>query len=524
MEETITEVKREESYEYNSFLNLEGVYWNEDSAYDYVNPLTIKTWIKDPMRFNKQLRALSRRLYSANGIYTNVIDYMSALPTLDSVIYSRNKSNSNYVNNKEKFIDSLEKIKHKITTRDIILKLAIDGIYFGYLQTKESNDNTKYLSDFDIDQITSLNTKEDVDFNCSVFPLPTSYCKIVGRKNSSYTIAFDLQYFDQFISNGRSLKLLKFPKEIREKYNDYRKKGDLNQKWLVLDNEKTIVCKVRSNIEELWGRQLGLAAFIDMMFDDYFTETKRGILDDVNNNIIYQTFPEGETKGNSSLSQKQQRAQHDNIKGALFNKNSKKGISFFSIAAGTKLEKIEVDTEILKTELENKLLSRIAMNLGFAGSSLNGEEGNYSSQEKNMELVASQILAWLEQIQDELNKVINLNIIKDNKCFINLYFMPTTIANRDKMVGYMKELYTLGRGSLQAWIASTGVNPEAYIALMDEELELDFDNKYPVHEISFTSPNDASTNKGGAPEKKSGLSNNTVKAKSTRNQSSKKKI
>ena len=37
----------------------------------------------------------------------------------------------------------------------------------------------------------------------------------------------------------------------------------------------------------------------------------------------------------------------------------------------------------------------------------------------------------------------------------------------------MKDLYAMGKGSLQAWIASTGFNPQAYLALMDEELEED---------------------------------------------------
>ena len=37
-----------------------------------------------------------------------------------------------------------------------------------------------------------------------------------------------------------------------------------------------------------------------------------------------------------------------------------------------------------------------------------------------------------------------------------------------------------------AWIASTGINADDYLSLMDYELDEDFENKYPVHKTSFT--------------------------------------
>ena len=129
---------------------------------------------------------------------------------------------------------------------------------------------------------------------------------------------------------------MSYPKEIRDKYKIYRSSPNTHR-WAVLDNNKTIVIKVRAKREERWGRPLGLAAYVDMMYDSYFTETKRKVLDDVNNTIIYQTFPEGEKKGTSSLKQEQQKLQHDNIKKALFTKNKMgSGVSFFSVASGLK--------------------------------------------------------------------------------------------------------------------------------------------------------------------------------------------
>lgn len=503
--------KQDVSYEYNANLTpAEYMIWGY--GYDnYINIESVKKWLQDPMTYNKQLRFLSNYFYNLNGIYTNVIDYTVSIPTLDRVVFGSNKNHTRFKKNKKKFVGVLKSINDKLITRDILFKLALEGISFNYFETNESDILTKrFLTDSDIHNIQELNSM----VNYSVMPLPTDYCRIVGfsRKNSSYVVAFDMSYFDQFISNGLSRKLRCYPKEIRDKYKIYTK--DRNKKWAILDNNKTITVKVRAKRDELWGRPLGLAAYVDMLYDDYFTQTKRNVLDDVNNTIIYQTFPEGEKKGVSSLTQDQQEMQHNNIKKALFSKGFKHmGINFFSVASGTKLDKLTTNTDILKTESEPELIKRISTDLGFAGSALNGEDSNFSSQQMNIELVTREVLTWLEQIQEEYNKVINANAIKDIQCPIDLYYIPTTIANQKEFVGYMKDLYTMGKGSLQMWIAATGINPQAYLALMDEELEEDFENKYPLHKTSYTQSNDS----GGRPENDDPTNKNTIVSKTNDN-------
>ena len=53
----------------------------------------------------------------------------------------------------------------------------------------------------------------------------------------------------------------------------------------------------------------------------------------------------------------------------------------------------------------------------------------------------------------------------------------------------MKDLYSSGKGSLLAWISAAGFDSDAYVSLMDYELECDFENKYPVHATSYTMSN-----------------------------------
>ncbi|WP_255233933.1 hypothetical protein [Bacillus altitudinis] len=498
--------EKSESFEFNTDLSspipLSLYYSSSVSSFNYEN---VKSWLKNHNRHNKQIRETSEYLYNLNGIYRNVIDYMVSLVTLDRVVYGNSSSHDSFVSDKADYTKALSKINDKEIARDIIRKLSTYGTSFHYFESFRNDPFPSTLSDLEIEGMTEINNRDD--FNCSVLTLPIDYCKIVGRKNSSYLVAFNVSYFDKFTGNGRSLKLKRWPKEFRQGYVEYKK--DLNKRWIVLDNNRTIANKASAGIEDQWGRPIGLAAFVDMVYDDYFVDTKRNILDELNSTLIYQTLPEGEKKGISSLSQTQQEQQHISIKDALSSRNGLTGYKFFSLASGTKLNKLETNVDFLKVKGEDELIKRISTNLGFAGSALNGQDGNYSSQSTNIEMVSSQIFSWLEQISNEFNKVINANIIKNPKSFIEVYYLPLTHVNRKEKVQNMKDLYTSGRGSLTAWIAATGWNPDAYISLMEYEKQEKFDEKYPVHETSFTLSKDK---KAGAPEKDS-QNENTIKSK-----------
>lgn len=82
-----------------------------------------------------------------------------------------------------------------------------------------------------------------------VIPLPVDYVRIIGRKNNSYVVAFDLRYFDYFTDDARKKKLAGFPKEIQEGWMK-KNNGGFDGSWLVLDNTKTIVTKIKSEISD----------------------------------------------------------------------------------------------------------------------------------------------------------------------------------------------------------------------------------------------------------------------------------
>ncbi len=509
--DTSTSTASDTTYEFSTYSarGISEYYFGLD-IFSIYSPKEISDMVESPMIHNHALRKLSNKLYSSNGLLTQCIDYCTSLPTLDYCVIPRGKNKSKREKNKNLMDSSLRSIHHKEVVRDALFKSMIDGVAFYYCVFASSKvDNKKTMSDYDVEEILEIN---DVGVNMSVVPLPTDYTKIVGRKNSSYVLAFNLRYFEGLSQNELNRKLRLYPEEIRKGWAEYNK-GEGSNNWLVLDNTKTIVSKVRSRMEEAWGRPLCLAAIKNILYSAYFQDTCRGTLDEINNRIIYETFPEGKDKGSCALTGKQQTEQHNTVKSAILTKNQRNSTSFFSVAAGTKIDTIKADTSLLDEKNSSYIQDQIGIDLGFMANLLSGSgSGNYAAQQNNLQLLLSEILMWIEPITEELIKVINENVIKDKSNPVGLYYLPCSYITRKDFTTQMKELYLQGKGSLRAWIASTGFNSDAYLSLMDMELEEDFENKYPVHQTSFTQSS-KDENNGGRPEIDSPSSESTISSK-----------
>ena len=482
--------KDDTSYEYctmNSSLAYSYSYFGMN-IFDLYTQQQLADLVKDPIANNEILRELSLILYGMNGAYTHSTDYMVAMPTLDKVVVTHGKNKAKKKHNKELMISTLRKIKDKEIVRDALFRGIVEGVYFGYFEsTSRPIDQKKVLNDYEVGSILEINELSGLGLNASVISLPASHTKIVGMKNSSYVIAFNLDFFDSCEGETAERKLKKYPQEIRQAYQN-KGNNQTTGNWVVLDNSKTIVHKIRSKREEPYGRPLVLAAITDILYGDYFTQTKRNVLDEINNRVIFETFPEGKEKGTSALTKKQQEDQHNAVKKAVLAKNSRGGTSFFSVAAGTKIQAIDTqNTDIFDEKYEANLSDKVALGLGIAGSLINGVgSGTYSSQQSNLELISAQLFQWIEQIAEELNKCISANIIKDDKNWVECRYLPITHVNKSQMVTNAKDLYLQGKGSLGLWASACGISPDVFFALLDEELEEDYENKYPIHRTSYT--------------------------------------
>lgn len=497
----------ENSYEFNSFIAnpiCHEIF--SCGIYDYFTKEEIDAVLRNPIVNHETAIRLSEFVYGKNGIVSNSIDYMTALLTLDRIITTK-KSDKIFDKSKELMKSTLSTIDDKKFIRDALFTEMLDGIAFYYFETTEKVQNkSKYMSDYEVSNICEINS---LGINASIITLPWQFTKIVGKKNGRYVLAFNLDYFSSYTDEELKRKLRKYPKEIVQAYNDKNRTGN----WIVLNNDKTMCRKIKCKDVEPWGRSLIIASLIDVLYKDYFIDTKRNVLDEVNNKIIYETFPEGKEKGSCALTGKQQQSQHDTVKTAVMNKNNRSGTSFFSVAAGTKLDKIDVNVDIFDDKNESSLNNQIALDLGICASLLGAmSTGTFAGGQQNLEMITAQLYSWVCEWKNELVYVINKNIIKDTKNIVDIYYFPTSFVNKKQFFDMMQALYTSAGGSLTFLIASSGIDPDIYIQQMDYERVRNFDKLYTPHQTSYTYTGD-SDNKVGRPETEN-PSENTVKSRS----------
>lgn len=502
------------TYEYNSYF---GSIASTDifgcNLYDEFTPEEIRSIVKDPIENHSLTRRLAMFVYNSEGVVTNSIDYMVSLPCLDRVIYGKKRlfAKTKLNKNKDLMLSTLENINDKQFIRDALFTDMNEGNCFYYFEvTKKANNNTKALSDYDVENIVELC---DMGMNASIIPLPYEYTKIVGRKNNRNVIAFNLKYFDEKCTTKeeQNRKLKKYPAEIRNGYFQWEKGNFAGNNWLILDNKHTIAHKIKCKISEPWGRPLAIAAIADILYQNEFVDTKRNVLKELNNRIVVQTLPEGKDKGSCALTKSQQEDQHNKVKQAVMTKNNRGGTSFFTVSAGTKIDTLNVGTtDIFDSKNEGDLTDKIALDLGFAAQLLGASStGTFAGGQHNLEMVNAQIYTWIQELQTELNYVINENIIKDKRNRVEVYYLPTSLVNREQFFDMMKNLYLQASGSMTMLIASTGINPDIYFNILDEEYDNKIFDKYVPHLTSNTISKDDQV--GGRP-KTDNPTENTVKS------------
>jgi len=482
----------------------------------------IKTYIQHPMLYNKQIRGVSKRMYNLNGLYARTVDKMVASPTLDHIVipFDSGKKSQKRAKRADYFLT--RKMNHKLSTRDVLLAALLEGMYVAILR-----DTKKKTSQIDTTFVDSLDKIEGlaIDTNSMLQPLDRDYVKFIGFMNGDYVCAFDMMYFDQFKNNGLVAEIKNYPVDFVKAYNEYRK--DAKKRWYILDQKTTFAYKYRSQIDEPYGRPLGLSALNDILFAESYTDSQRGNLYENSGTIRWLKQPQGEKQGQCSLNKDQQKNQYDNFKSAVTNtvQRGNRRISQTTtlvLAPGTEVGKLENDSTFLKDTLTEENLKSVSTDLGLALAALNGtgEGASYSSLAVNLDLMLAEVFQMLEQIEWQFTKVINnfLEIPEDE--WVEFKYLRTSILNREQAFNNAKDLYTLAGGSRLYLYATGSGDSNTYLKLLDYEKSMKFDEKYLPHPTSFTISDSADKtnpedNVGGRPKKQDGELKDTGVAQRT---------
>jgi len=174
---------------------------------------------------------------------------------------------------------------------------------------------------------------------------------------------------------------------------------------------------------------------------------------------------------------------------------------------------IDVDIDIFDSKNESDLNNQISLDLGICASLIGSmSTGNFAAGQSNLEMITAQLYTWIYEWQNELNHVINKNIIKDEKNEVEIYYFPTSFVNRKSFFDMMRSLYTEAGGSLTFLIASTGVDPDSYYGVLDEEIADGLFDKYKPHLTSWTAT-EKDAKDDGRPEDNDSTNENTIRSK-----------
>lgn len=180
----------------------------------------IAEYLKDPYRYEKQLRDAVTYIYGASSHFRRLIQYFAGLSDLSYVISpyridpgkaSVNRMNSNY----RKVMNFMSLIDHKQLAKILTVCLREDTFY-----------GTCWLG---ADNIT-------------IQQLPPDYCKVSAIEGNVLNIGFDFSYFDRYAS-----LLDYYPPEFRTKYETIYKKNT-REKWIDLDSPTSFAIKANDDI------------------------------------------------------------------------------------------------------------------------------------------------------------------------------------------------------------------------------------------------------------------------------------
>lgn len=469
----------------------------------------IDRYIKSPMRYNSQVRQICREFYNTNGLLSNVIDYMVAMPKLSSMTTIRNFRNiTEYGLKKRQKVEDLSyKIGHKGCTRDGIRGSLNDGMYVAIL--RDSNDSVKPLSSgFNVDSIEEIDALNISD-SVMLQPLNIDYCKIIGLNGATQIAAFDMMYFDQFKYGGLLHEIKNYPKSFLKGYNDYKK--DNNKRWFILDPYTTVVKKFKAGKREPYGRPYALSALRDLKFSKDYEDDMDKTVRELASTIYYLIYPEGETKGKAAINKEQQTALKTAFENSvLSNVNSSgKKTTTLTLPPNTKIDRMTKDPSLIKDTLSEENMKKVSTSLGFASSALNASsEGgaSYASLQVNIDLISGQIFEMLEDFSEEYTRVFNYYLFGEKNPSIIFEYLNITQLNSKETFEQAKQLYGTAGGSRRYLIEASKYNSESYLSMMAQEKYEDLDNMFPPHATSYTMSDSADKNNpdgnyGGRPQK-----------------------
>jgi hypothetical protein len=411
------------------------------TTYQQYSKDDIRTYLSNPYRNSDKLRQLSDYFYYNNGIYKNVINAFSSLPTLSTMILPsvktlgkvEDKAYGTYYDKVNNYIDSIDL---KATTRNILSSVARYGGYVGY----ERSSGNEYV----------------------IQTLPIDYCRVKYKIGHDYVVEFNFKYFDKFF-NKEDIETAWtiYPPEFKKLWNKY--KGDKVSRapeWQMLDVKKTYC--ILANEDEAFFIPMFCNMYLALLNNEEYQEIiKLGQQIDITK-LIVQKIPT-DKDGNITMPKELVEILHQSLKEIL---------PEFANGLTTPLEIHDVpfSNQIqTKEELLSKAERGAFVSSGWS-SALFADNSGHAGLQMNVEIVTASIYAILEKIESMFSRKFK-NVVNSKNYDFKLHFYRTTNVNIKENFERLMKLVEIG-GAITPVFSILGFDSDVYTTLLQIENNL----------------------------------------------------
>lgn len=214
---------------------------NAPKFYKYTKD-EIATYLKDPYRYEVQIRNAVNYIYVVSPHFRRLIQYFVSLTNLSYIISPykidpRKQNAKTMGNNYRKTMNFLQSMNIKTQIPKVLTVCFREDVCY----------------------LTTWVNGESITLQ----QLPSDYCAISSIENNVFNVTFNFQYFDI------NQDLLKFyPKEFELKYNEYR--SGKSGRWIELNSPTSFAVKLNDDIQEY-----AIPPFAGLLRDIYDIEDYR---------------------------------------------------------------------------------------------------------------------------------------------------------------------------------------------------------------------------------------------------------
>jgi len=457
----------------------------------------IKTWLKDPYKYQSEIIDLSDSLYVPEGIYKTLVNLTTNMATLDNYLQPTHstmrklqteikskiefdefdepidkdafdKILTNFENEFDTVRDYIENIDIKKTGRRMIESLVKYGGYCGF----EKNDGSfPYLWD-----------------------LPIRYVRLRSIKNGQYSVEFNFKYFED-LSRDNELNDFAwdiYPTEFKLLWDRYKKNPDKLRypEWQPLPSDKVCCIKLGGD-NDTYFLPLFSQLFTELFLLNDLVDEEIENARDEKLKLVAITFPHDPDSGIPLVEPDVVHQWVDVVSRGLPE-------SVCVVGSPYKLEQIPFKSvqnekiDLIEFSKSMAYMQSGANPLLLGGSSTNSSVGI----NQNLIYIQSLVFPMLDKIQSWFNyRISNVNLRK--KYTFKLSIWKTTWFNIQEEVDREYKLTTIG-GSFGILSSKIGHNNDSYLASLEYE-NLTKSKKSWVTPVSMNQNSGNQDDKGGRP-------------------------